>query len=233
MFQYEALTFQQIKDPSSFRSGQVHERSNNNGAGNNGLPDLEYRLSRSHHLPKHKGFNKAGNHIDWIVGRWPIWEICLFLVFLIWRLGHQVAPFCPIISFYWLGIIISQSHISSVSTQPLRQIYGPIGNPTREIIKKTKVSCKNDAFVDGDQQVQGSIGKSKSPMEETSESCKCHNSLGNKGEACWLRQNKLLRILQETLMTVLVNYAMFSIDPEKLENITRVTWKVNNIIMII
>ena len=66
MFQYEALTFQQIKDPSSFRSGQVHERSNNNGAGNNGLPDLEYRFSRSHHLPKHKGFNKAGNHIDWI-----------------------------------------------------------------------------------------------------------------------------------------------------------------------
>ena len=32
-------------------------------------------------------------------------------------------------------------------------------------------------------------------------------------------------------MTVLVNYAMFSIDPEMLKNITRVTGKVNNIII--
>ena len=34
---------------------------------------------------------------------------------------------------------------------------------------------------------------------------------------------------QKTLMTVLVNYAMFSIDPEMLVNITAVKYEVNDI----
>ena len=38
-----------------------------------------------------------------------------------------------------------------------------------------------------------------------------------------------LEFFQKTLMTVLVNYAMFSIDPERLVNINTVKYEVNNI----
>ena len=39
----------------------------------------------------------------------------------------------------------------------------------------------------------------------------------------------ILEYFQRTLMTVLVNYAMFSIDPERLVNINTVNYEVNNI----
>ena len=43
----------------SLRLWQVHERSHNHGTGDDRLPNLEYWLSRSHHLPKYQGYLKG------------------------------------------------------------------------------------------------------------------------------------------------------------------------------
>ena len=110
----------------SLRLWQVHERSHNHGTGDNGLPNLEYWLSWSHHLPKYQGEN------------------CNF----------KISCFC---SWPWAS---SRWHWKIQKSKKIQKF-------------------KNPFFVVGNEQVQGGIEKSKSPLGKTVKGCKCHAGAGN------------------------------------------------------